>query len=83
MTMLTNAEAALANYKRDLDEGHPWLPGHVFINNPGLGQHVLKAMEEFVRVQRVAEQAKPARRVSLTGDKGEGDVLPGEEVLRS
>jgi len=68
MTALEEAEAALATFKASMDEGHPWVPGGLFISNPGLDQHVLAAFHEFVRVRRVAEQAKPAKRVSLSGE---------------
>ena len=65
MTKLEEAEAVLADFKRSMDEGHPWLPGNVFIRCEGLSQHIVGALEDFVRVQRVAEQAEPAKRVSL------------------
>ncbi len=66
MTTLDDAKTALAEFERSVDEGHPWLPGASFIKTPGLDKHILAAMKEFVRVLQVAENAKPAVRVSLT-----------------
>lgn len=66
MTALENAEAALDEFKHWMAEGHPWVPGLTFINNPGLDEHIRVALEEFVRLRKVEELAKPARRVSLT-----------------
>lgn len=66
MNSLEDAEVAMRAFKRSVDEGHPWVPGGAFESNPGLEEHILRAFEDFVRVQRVAEQSKPAKRVSLT-----------------
>jgi len=66
MTKLEEAEAALVEFKRSVDSGHPWLPGGVFLKLPGLDQHIVRAFEDFVLKERIAEQVKPAKRVSLT-----------------
>ena len=68
MTPLQEAETALREYKRSVDQGHPWVPGGMFKTNPGLDQHLLNAFEEFVRLRVVEEQAAPAKRVSLSDD---------------
>lgn len=65
-TELEKAEDALASFRNWMKSGQPYLPGVDFISNPGLDVHILSALEDFVRVKRVAEQSKPAKRVSLT-----------------
>lgn len=73
---LERAEATLAAFKRNVDNGAPWLPGVEFINNPGLDKYIIGALEEFVRVQRVAEQSKPAKRESIgVDDVGVADQI--------
>lgn len=78
MSELDLAQSALAAYEASLEAGHPWLPGGMFASNPGLDQHILSAMHEFVRVKRVAEQAKPAKRVSLVEPDGSVDGKDAE-----
>lgn len=70
MTALEEAKTALNTFKQTMAEGHPWMSGASFINNPGLDQHILAALEEFVRIQTVTKQAlsRSARRVSLSDD---------------
>lgn len=46
--MSSEAEMALATYRRSMEDGHPWLPGGLFISNPGLDCHILAAMEAWV-----------------------------------
>jgi hypothetical protein len=84
MSKLEDAEATLADFERTLTEGHPWLPGAHFVRCPDLGSHILSALHEFVRVQRVAEQVKPAKRVSLSDNpnwrpSSVAPVLPGSK----
>lgn len=66
MAALEEAKAVLEDFKRVLNEGHPWLPGNVFIRCPGLDLYVQAALEGFVYDRQVAENAKPAKRVSLS-----------------
>lgn len=66
MTKLESAEAILADFKMWMVKGHPWVPGAAFISNPGLDLFVQAALEGYAHTCRVAEQAKPAKRVSLT-----------------
>lgn len=65
-TDLEKAQGVLDQFKIDKAAGHPWLPGATFISNPGLDLYILAALEQWVHTTRVAEQSKPARRVSLT-----------------
>ena len=66
MTDLEEAATALREFKRAMQEGHPWLPGGVFTKNPGLDLYIVAALEGFVHSRQVAEQSLPAKRVSLT-----------------
>lgn len=66
MTKLETAKATQAEFKRGMQDGHPWLPGLAFINNPGLDLHIVAALESYVHKLEVEEQVKPAKRVSLT-----------------
>lgn len=68
MTPLEEAQVVLDTYKGWLDQGNPWIPGLYFQNNPGLGQHILQALQEFVRLRQVEENARSAERVSLSND---------------
>jgi hypothetical protein len=46
------AEEALAQFKRTVQEGHPWLPGLTFILNPGLDLYIVAALEKWAEDQR-------------------------------
>lgn len=80
MTELEQAEATLANFKRSMQDGHPWVPGVAFVNNPGLDRYILNALEEF-RMLRALEQDKPAERVSLT-ESPTVPIVPGMREWR-
>ena len=43
------AEHALAEFKRTVQEGQPWVPGAHFINNPGLDLYVIAALEGWAQ----------------------------------
>lgn len=84
MTELEKAESTLAQFELAMNEGHPWLPGAFFNENPGLDSHIMNALDEWVRIKRIAEQAAPAKRVSLSDDpnwrpSGTTPVLPGSK----
>lgn len=84
MTELEQAEMVLARFKESMEEGHPWVPGVAFVNNPGLDRHVLMALEDFARHHRALEQSKPAKRVSLSDNpnwrpSSVAPVLPGSK----
>jgi hypothetical protein len=46
------AEAALREFKRTVQEGHPWVPGLIFILNPGLDLYIMAALERWAEDQR-------------------------------
>lgn len=66
MTELEKAQAAQAAFRQSMQNGHPCLPGVVFIENPGLDLLIEAALKDWVHTNTVAEQSKPAKRVSLT-----------------
>ena len=47
-TPLDKAVAALEEFKSVSKSGHPWIPGVIFINNPGLDKHIQTALEAWV-----------------------------------
>jgi hypothetical protein len=61
-TQLEAAESALAEFKRSMRSGHPWVPGVHFIKNPGLELYVQAALEGWAEKHR---PAKSVRRTSL------------------
>lgn len=84
LTPFEQAESALETFKRSMEEGHPWVPGSLFISNPGLDLYILAALQGFLHAKQVAEQVKPARRVSLSENpnwrpSSVAPVLPGSK----
>ncbi len=66
MTELEKAIEAQRAFKQSMQDGNPYLLDIVFIENPGLDLFIQAALEGWVHTKRVAEQSKPAKRVSLT-----------------
>lgn len=52
MTPFEQAESALATFKASMRDGHPWVPGGLFISNPGLDLYILAALQGWVEANR-------------------------------
>lgn len=50
-----NAAAVLAEFERNLEAGHPWLPGADFKRNPSLGEAVRTFLAEWADKNTPAE----------------------------
>jgi hypothetical protein len=64
MTPLEQAEKTLLSFRRWMEEGHPWVPGTDFINNPGLDLYIQAALVAYVHDRQTTEQSQPDRRPS-------------------